>query len=379
MDSLGMQIHSLSLQNFRCYAELAVLPGEGLNILAGKNAQGKSSILEAIYLLGTARSWRAGRDSEMIRWESDHAYVRGEIVRREQNDIEIEVSIGRVEKKQVRINTIRQTRMAEVLGQVNVLFIGPQDLEIVAGEPSERRKFLNLEISQIQPQYCHLLVNYRKVLDQRNRLLRDLAGLGTGDGVLEVLNEQLILYGSQILERRLSFLARAADLARVIHSKLTDAAEKLAIEYKPSIGHIDGTSAAEIAERFREKLGEVRSEELRRGMTLAGPQRDEVTFTANGIDIRTYGSQGQQRTVALSLRLAELEMMEETAQEPPIVLLDDVMTDLDEERRTHVFEMTIGRCQTFATTASLRFFEEEFIQAGKLFEVGKGEVTSNQQ
>lgn len=353
-------------------------PREGLNILAGKNAQGKSSILEAIYLLATARSWRAGKDQEMVRWEADYAHVKGEIVRREQNDIEVEVSIGRTEKKQVKINTIRQTRMADLLGQVKVLFIGPQDLETVAGEPSERRKFLNLEISQLQPQYCHLLVNYKKVLDQRNKLLRDLAQRRMCDGVLDVLDEQLVLYGSQLLERRLSFLARASELARVIHSQLTDGAENLAVEYKASIGRIEGTSAAEVAERFREKLLEVRSEELRRGVTLAGPQRDDMTFAANGIDIRTYGSQGQQRTIALSLRLAELEMMEETAQEPPIVLLDDVMTDLDEDRRTHVFEMTIGRCQTFATTASLRFFEEEFLREGKLFEVGKGKVTSNE-
>lgn len=373
-----MHIQSLTLQNFRCYAELDLRPVEGLNILAGKNAQGKSSILEAIYLLATSRSWRSGRDTELIRWEADYTRVAGEIVRREQNDIEVEVAIGRSEKKQVRINTIRQTRMADLLGQVNALFIGPQDLEIVIGEPSERRRFLNLEISQLQPQYCHLLVNYKKVLEQRNRLLRDLAQRGTGDGVLDVLDEQLVIYGGQIIERRLSFIERAADLARVIHAQLTDEAETLAIEYKCSLGRVEPVSPTEIADRFRERLAEVRSEELRRGVTLAGPQRDDVAFTTNGIDARTFGSQGQQRTIALSLRLAELEMMEETAQEPPIVLLDDVMTDLDEDRRAHVFEMTVGRCQTFATTASLKFFEDEFVREGKLFEVAKGKVTSNE-
>ncbi len=369
-----MYIRSLSLQNFRCYTELTIRPGEGLNILAGKNAQGKSSILEAIYLLATARSWRAGKDTELIRWDADYAHVVGDIARAEQNDIDVEVFIGRAEKKQIKINTIRQTRLADLLGQVNALFIGPQDLEIVAGDPSERRKFLNLEISQLQPEYCHLLVNYKKVLDQRNKLLRDLAQRGLSDGVLDVLNEQLIMYGSRIIERRLSFLTRASDLSRVIHAQLTDGAEVLAVEYKSSLGRIEGTSEAEIAEQFRRRLGEVRSEELRRGVTLAGPQRDDALITANDIDIRTYGSQGQQRTAALSLRLAELEMMEETAQEPPIVLLDDVMTDLDEDRRTHVFEMTIGRCQTFATTASLKFFEEEFVREGKLFEVANGMV-----
>ncbi len=246
-----MHIRSLGIQNFRCYSELTLHPGEGLNILVGKNAQGKSSILEAIYLLATARSWRAGKDSELILWDADFMRIVGDVARREQNDIEVEVVIGRTEKKQVKINTIRQTRLADLLGQVNALFIGPQDSEIVAGEPSERRKFLNLEISQLQPQYCHLLVNYKKVLEQRNKLLRDLAQRGTCDGVLDVLDEQLVLYGSQILERRLAFLRRATDLARVIHSKLTDDEENLDIEYKPSIGRIE---SSEIAERFRGQI-----------------------------------------------------------------------------------------------------------------------------
>lgn len=369
-----MHIESLSLQNFRCYEELTFRPGQGLNIFSGKNAQGKSSLLEAVYLLATGRSWRAGRDTEMIRWESECARVRGGVARREQNDIEIDVSIGRVEKKQIRVNTVRLTKISELLGQANALFIGPQDLEIAAGEPSVRRRFLNLEISQIQPQYCHLFASYRKVLEQRNTHLRDLSRRRVCDGVLDALDEQLVLYGSQIIERRLAFLERASELARGIHARLTDGGERLEIEYRPSIGRTGGRSQAEISERFAEKLAEVRAEELRRGVTLAGPQRDDMLISANDVDVRTYGSQGQQRTAALSLRLAELEMMEEAAGEPPIVLLDDVMTDLDEERRAHVFEMTVGRCQTLATTASLRFLGEDLVKAGTVFEVAGGGV-----
>lgn len=370
-----MYVRTLNLHNFRCYPTLKLRPNEGLNILVGKNAQGKTGLLEAIYLLATARSWRTGRDSELIHWDAEHAHVSAEVSRRERNDIHVEVTLGRSEKKQIRINTIRQTKLADLLGQVNVLLIDPQDTRIVGGEPSQRRKFLNLEISQLRPQYCHLLVNYKKVLEQRNRLLKDLSRRRSGDGVLDVLNEQLVTYGSGIVQRRLDFIARISDLAGVIHSQLTDEAEQLAVEYVSTIEPGGIRSGDELAARFRSRLAEVRGDEIKRGVSMVGPHRDDVVFTLNGIDARTYGSHGQQRTAALSLRLAELELMEEAAQGPPIVLLDDVMTDLDEERRAHVFEMTVGRCQTFATTASLRFFEQEFIGRGKVFRVSGGQVT----
>ena len=371
-----MHIKRLILHNFRNYAELSIEPDPGLNILIGRNAQGKTSFLEAINVIALARSWRAGRDSELVRWESDQARVSAEVAREEQNDISVEVILGRSEKKQVLINTIRQTRLADLMGQVNVLLIEPHDVDIVRGEPSHRRLFLNLEISQVQPLYCHLLVNYRKVLEQRNRLLKDLQARGCRDGVMDVLNEQLVNYGSRILDRRLSFVARIAGLARDIHSRITEGSETVETKYH-SRTNLDGADAVDqLAERLRSRLEEVRDEEIRRGITLVGPQRDDLIFTVNGVDARTYGSQGQQRTIALSLRLAELELMNETAKEPPIILLDDVMTDLDEGRRKQVFDMTQGRCQIFVTAASKRVFDHEFLAGGKIYRVAEGQVTA---
>lgn len=374
--SLTMHISQLILRNFRNYSETSVAPAPGLNIFLGKNAQGKTSILEAIYVLATSRSWRASKDPELIGWDADEARVSAEVIREEQNDIEIEVILSRSEKKQVKVNTIRQTRLADFMGQLNVVLIEPHDGEIVRGDPSERRKFLNLEISQIQPQYCRLLVSYRKVLEQRNRLLKNLQGKHSTDGVLDVWNEQLAHYGSRILERRLEFVHRIGELARVIHSQVTDGGENLEVKYVPSIDLGNAVTANGIAERMKGSLDQLRDEEIRRGITLVGPQRDDLSFLVNGVDARVYGSQGQQRTIALSLRLAELEVMEETAAEPPIILLDDVMTDLDEDRRAHIFEMTQGRCQIFITAASRRLFDEEFLSSGRIFRVSGGQVTA---
>ena len=346
-----------------------------MNILIGKNAQGKTSLLEAIYLLATSRSWRVVKDAELINWDAEETKVSAEIKRAKQNDVEITIAIGRTEKKRILINTIRQTRLADLMGQVNVVLIEPHDGDIIRGDPSHRRKFLNLEISQVQPQYCHLLVSYRKILEQRNRLLKDLQVRHTGDGVLDVWDEQLVGYGSKIIERRLSFVKQIEQIAKRIHSQVTDGAETLEIRYSSSVELNKAETADAIAEKLRDKLRNMRNEEVRRGITLVGPQRDDLIFTVNGVDARVYGSQGQQRTIALSLRLAEVEVMEEGAKEPPVVLLDDVMTDLDEERRNHIFEMIRDRCQTFITTANRRVLDADLLAAAEVFHISGGKVT----
>ena len=371
-----MYITRLSLHNFRSYAELSISPDKGLNVLLGKNAVGKTSLLEAMYILATSRSCRAGKDSELIHWDADRARVAADIAREQQNDVEIEVTFGRSEKKQIKVNTIRQTKLAGLMGQINVVLIEPRDREIVRGEPSERRRFLNLEISQIQPQYCHLLLSYRKVLEQRNRLLRELGSARSRDVGLGAWTDQLVKYGSRILERRLEFVRHLGELTRIIHSQITDAKESVEVKYESSINLDGAENASDLAERLQASLEELGAEEIRRGVTLVGPQRDDLLFKVNGVDARVYGSQGQQRAIALSLRLAELELMSETAKEPPIILLDDVMADLDEERRAHVFEMTSGRCQTFVTGVSPAVFDAEFLAGATIYRVSGGQVTT---
>ncbi len=369
-----MHITQLIVRNFRNYAEAIFCPDSSFNILVGKNAQGKTSLLEAIYLLAMARSWRAGRDCEMIRWDADFASVSGKVAREKRNDIEIEVLLSRSEKKHITINTIRQNRLADVVGQLNIVFISPRDAEIIRSEPSERRKFLNLEISQIQPQYCHLLVGYRRVLQQRNKLLKDLEKRNACDGLLSILNEQLVQYGSGILERRLAFVEKLAKVAEIVHSQLTDSKELLEIRYISSIGAGDLRSASDIEALFKKTLESHRSEEIKRGVSLFGPHRDDLSIMINGIDARTFASHGQQRTIALSMRLAELELIEEVVKETPILLVDDVMTDLDEERREHVLSAILGGRQSFVTTTTLSLFEDKILERAKIFSVSDGEV-----
>ena len=340
-----MQVTSLALDNFRNYSTLRIEPGAGLNIFVGRNAQGKSNLLESLYILATSKSTRAAKDTELIRFGESSARVTADVVRERNSDIEIELLLSLTEKKAARINGVRHTRLAEVIGQVNAVLFDSGDLEIIRGEPSVRRRFLDLEIAQTSPRYVHALGAYRKALEQRNRLLRDLRDGRAGHDArasLPAWNEQLAQHGARLIERRRLFLERLAVLARDIHRTLSDSRDTLDIIYLPSFPLDDLTEAADIAERFLEALDVVGAEELVRGTTLRGPQRDDVAFTVNGQDCRLYGSQGQQRTVALALKFAERQLITELVGEPPLLLLDDVLSDLDDARRRHLWADHVG-------------------------------------
>jgi DNA replication and repair protein RecF len=370
-----MRIQQLRLTNFRNYADLDLAPGEGLNVFVGQNAQGKSNLLEALYVLATTRSLRASRESEMIRQSAETAVVAAEVIREKEPDVALELSVFQTDKKSVRINGVRRTRMLELLGQLNAVFFGALDLGIVSSDPSVRRRWLNLEISQISPKYCFDLAAFKKVLEQRNRLLRDLRERPYRDSGLEVWNEQLVHYGAPLLEKRRFFLDRLAPLAAEIHSDLTDGKEALAVRYLPSVP-INGDGAEEIANAFHAEIQRLSADELRRGVTLTGPQRDDAQFLINGVDARTFGSQGQQRTVVLSLKLAEFRLMEDYVGEPPILLLDDVMSDLDDARREHLLCYIRRRSQTFVTCTNLRSFPEDVVKEASVFRVESGIVTT---
>lgn len=369
-----MFIDQIRLLKFRNYSEAGFSPDKELNILLGKNAQGKTSILEGIYMLATSKSWKAGKDTELVKWEEEAFRISAHVVREERNDIDIEIHYSKNNKKQVSINTVRQSKLSDIMGQVNVIVIEPEDVDIVRGEPTLRRRFMNTEISQIQPKYCHIFVSYKRILEQRNGLLKDLHRGHNTDGLLEVLNEQAVRYGSYLIKKRKEFLEKVGEISQKIHSEITEGKEQLEVKYRPNIGDVDSLSEGEIAEAMRNRLEVVKGEEIRRGMTLAGPQRDDADFFLNGKEARIYGSQGQQRTIALSLRLAELEIMEENAGETPIVLLDDVMTDLDEERRAHIYQMTRGKCQTFMTASSRRLLDPEVLDGARVWEIEGGRV-----
>ncbi|HTE17765.1 MAG TPA: DNA replication/repair protein RecF, partial [Armatimonadota bacterium] len=368
-----MILRHLSLQEYRNYGSLQQECSPSLNVLVGSNAQGKTNLLEAVYLLATSKSMRGNRDVDLIRWDAPAAVVVGQVLREKANDIDVEVALSRAEKKSLVVNTIRVSRAMEFIGQFKAVCFSAADLEVVRGEPLRRRRFLDLEISQLSPSYCHALGAYRKVIEQRNRLLklmRDRSMRPTVEETLGAWTEQLILYGSRLVERRRSFLEQLQEFAHPIHGLLTERGERLTVAYHPSFkapADLEG-----IQEAFRGALAEVREEELRRQVGLVGPHRDDITFLVNGRDVRTFGSQGQQRTVALSVKLAEVELMRDLTGESPVCLLDDVFSELDARRRAHIFDVTLDNCQTFLSTTDVELLPRSVLRQACVLQVRDG-------
>jgi DNA replication and repair protein RecF len=318
---------------------------------------------------------RGSKDVDLVRWDAPAAVGTGEVLREKGNDLDLEVALSRTEKKSLVVNTVRVTRASEFIGQLKAVSFSAADMEVVRGEPSRRRRFLDLEISQLSPSYCHALGCYRKVVEQRNRLLklsRDRAAQATLDDSLAAWSEQLIAYGSRLVERRRSFLERLEEFSQPIHGLLTDQRERLTLAYHPSFRC--SSELAIIQEEFRTALSEVRQEERRRQVCLLGPHRDDVSFLVNGRDVRVFGSQGQQRTVALSVKLAEVELMRDLTGESPVCLLDDVFSELDAKRRAHIFDVTLDNCQTFLSTTDLALLPATVLSRGDVFEVREGEL-----
>lgn len=371
-----MLLEAVHLTSYRNYTELSGTLGPALNVFVGPNAQGKTNLLEAIYLLATTKSMRGARDQELIRWEAERATVTGHARRTRRNDITLEIIIGRNEPKQMRINGARQPRIMDFVGQFNAVVFSTQDVEVVRGEPALRRRFLDLEISQVSPSYCHALAYYRRTLEQRNLLLRAMRE-ERGGGFAESLdgwNEELLNHGSRIVERRANFLRDLEEHARPIHSQLTENSEYLGLAYRGSFPLPERQTTDTIREAFAEALAAARKEELRRGVSTVGPHRDDFVFLINGHETRIYGSQGQQRTAALSVKLAEIHLIRDQVGEPPICLLDDVMSELDDMRRAQLFDVTLGTCQTVLTCTHTRSLPEEALRSARILQVRAGTI-----
>lgn len=372
-----MQIRELVLKNFRTYSELDLRPGPGLNIFVGLNAQGKSNILEAVTILSTTRSFRSGKDSEIIHWGKENARlaVRGE--RKNQIEFSIDIFIPQTGKKILKINQVKRPKFAELLGILNSVIFSAEDLKIVRGDPGDRRRFLDIEISQASPRYCIHLVRFKKALEQRNRLLKEIQNQTAGIETLESWNKLLIEHGSLIIQKRLEFIEKLEKTAKQIHLNLTDGEEDLVIQYHPSVPVENLSSENQnliIAENFKKAIHNLQRAEIFRGSTLAGPHRDDLIFLINGVNARIYASQGQQRTVALSLKLAEMKLLSDLTGEIPVVLLDDFMSELDEKRRKKILELLAKDCQAFITTTTLEILAPDISSRATVFSVHGGRV-----
>lgn len=364
----------LRLNRFRNYEELELFTEHRVNLFIGPNAQGKTNLLEAIHALALTKSHRTNRDREMIRWNCESAVISGELERK-LGDCRLELHITHQGKK-ARLNGLEQRKLSSFIGVLNVVMFAPEDLEIVKGSPRVRRRFLDMELSQIAPAYVHLLTQYHQVLMQRNRMLKQAGHSlsGAEAALMDVWNEQLARYGTKIMQRRQNFIKKLEIWARRIHSGITGDTEHLGVAYRPSFDVEDFGDETTVFEQFMIKLSQVKDQELRRGTSLVGPHRDDLVFFINGKEAHVFGSQGQQRTAALSLKLAEIELITEETGEAPVLLLDDVLSELDHERQTQLIETFQSKVQTFVTATGVESVNLERLEDAQLFRVTDGRV-----
>ena len=357
-----MKIKSLKLKDFRNYEFLKLDFDEHTNIFYGDNAQGKTNILEAVYLLGTSKSHRGSKDRDMIAFGREESHL--ELIF-EKNAIEykIDMHLKKNSPKGIAINKMPLRRASELFGMVHFVFFSPENLDIIKDGPGERRKFMDLELSGLDPLYLSDLTNYNRVLNQRNHLLKEIAMKPALCDTLDLWDEQLATYGNKIINRRSALIEQINSIIKGIHSKLTGEKEELVLFYEPSNKN---TPLEEAIKRNRDK-------DLRYKSTNVGPHRDDICFMANDIDIRTYGSQGQQRTTALSLKLAEIEIIKAATKDHPVLLLDDVLSELDSKRQNYLLD-SIGDIQTLITCTGLDEFISYRFKVNKLFHIKSGQV-----
>ncbi len=354
-----MQIKNLKLRNFRNYSRLDVDFSETFNIIYGNNAQGKTNIIEAIFLCASGRSHRTSRDDEMVKYDSDGFEVNLQLRKRDFDD-EIGVLFNTVKngsekRKKISINEIPLKRIGDLMGHLNAVIFSPEDLLIVKQGPSERRRFIDITLSQLRPAYFYDLQKYSRILFQRNTLLKRICIQKNLVDTLEVWNKHLVKTGSRIVKARMNFIDRLNVLAGARHEKLTNNEEKLELLYDPSFKITAECSEDEIEDVFYRALIRGKENELRKGTTVIGPHRDDMQIVLNGESTKIYGSQGQQRTAVLSMKLAEIDLMQEESGEFPVLLLDDVLSELDDRRKEFLLD-SIGGLQTFITSTDRGFF-----------------------
>ena len=356
-----MVIRSLKLKSYRNYDLLDITFDPKTNILYGDNAQGKTNILEALYLTGTTKSHRGTKDRDMIRFGHDESHLET-VVEKKGACFQIDMHLKKNSPKGIAIDKIPIRRASELFGIVQFVFFSPEDLNIIKEGPAGRRRFLDLELSQIDKVYLSNLSNYNRIINQRNSLLKDLYGQEHLIETLDIWDMQLASYGTKILERRREFVEQVNEIISDIHFKLTGGKERIRLIYEESKGNLT----------FEQALKKYRERDIRMKSTTVGPHRDDLCFMNNGeIDIRKFGSQGQQRTAALSLKLSEIELVKRIINDTPILLLDDVLSELDKHRQNYLLE-SIHDIQTVITCTGLDEFVNNRFSINRIFHIKNG-------
>ncbi|ACK98413.1 DNA replication/repair protein RecF [Bacillus thuringiensis] len=368
-----MFISEIQLKNYRNYEKLELSFEDKVNVIIGENAQGKTNLMEAIYVLAMAKSHRTSNDRELIRWDEEFGQIKGKLQKRN-SSLSLELNISKKGKK-AKLNQLEQQKLSQYIGVMNVVMFAPEDLNLVKGSPQVRRRFLDMELGQIAPIYLYELSQYQKVLTQRNHLLKKMQGNSKNEEtMLDVFTLQLIEHGAKILQKRFEFLHLLQEWAAPIHRGISRGLEELEIVYKPSVDVSESMDLSKIKEVYYESFQSVKQREIFRGTTLIGPHRDDLQFFVNSKNVQVFGSQGQQRTTALSLKLAEIELIYSEVKEYPILLLDDVLSELDDYRQSHLLNTIQGKVQTFVTTTSVDGIEHETLKDAKTIHVTNGTV-----
>ncbi|MEB3103242.1 DNA replication/repair protein RecF [Ferviditalea candida] len=369
-----MFLKSLRLNHYRNYEKVEFTTNHNVNILIGPNAQGKTNLLEAIFVIALSKSYRTSKDKELIGWNLREASISAEIEKK-YGTVGLDLLITQHGKK-TKINGLEQKKLSEFIGTLNIVMFSPEDLEMIKGSPGVRRRFLDMEIGQVQPSYLHHLMQYQKVLAQRNNMLKMNNPMNeAGKMMLDVWNEQLASHGVKIMKKRQQFINKLQIRAENIHTGITNGREKLRIVYQPSFESKDIEDEPILFNHFMIKLSQIREQEFKRRMTLAGPHRDDLQFYINDKEVISFGSQGQQRTAALSLKLAEIELIKEEVGEYPVLLLDDVLSELDRYRQTQLILTFQDKVQTFITTTGIESIDWSQLRHAGVFHVHNGTVT----
>lgn len=372
-----MILTELRLHHFRNYQDLTVHFAPGVNVLIGHNAQGKTNMLEAIYALSLTRSHRTNNDRELINWQEQVASISG-VVQKATGKVPLELQFTKNGKK-AKVNHLEQARLGSYVGQLNAILFAPEDLSLVKGAPAIRRHFMDMEFSQMSSKYLYNASQYRTLLRQRNKYLKQLKYGQQHDTVLlDVLSDQLAAYGAEVIVARFRFLKHLEKWAAKLHYQISLNQEELRLVY---VNQLKIDAQATVDQAYQQLLAiyrENQDHEIEKGTTMYGPHRDDIRFMVNDKNVQAFGSQGQQRTTALSVKLAEIDLMKEQTGEYPLLLLDDVLSELDTIRQTHLLTAIQDKVQTFLTTTSLSDVARQLIKQPTIFEIKHGTLSKEE-
>ena len=358
-----MIVESLKLKNYRNYELLDIVFDPATNILYGDNAQGKTNILEALYLCGTTKSHRGTKDRDLIRFGEEESHLEA-MIRKKDLEFQIDIHLKKSSPKGIAVNKLPLKKAAELFGIIHFVFFSPEDLNIIKEGPAGRRRFIDLELSQLDKVYFSDLTNYNRIIQQRNSVLKEAAFKPDLLSTLDIWDMQLVQYGCKVIAARRKFVEKLNHIIQDIHFQLPGEKESIELIYEPNI----------LEERFEETLERQRDRDLKLKSTGTGPHRDDICFLANGIDIRKFGSQGQQRTAALSLKLSEIELVKELIHDTPVLLLDDVLSELDKNRQNYLLD-SIHDIQTIVTCTGVDEFVNHRFSLNRVFHVKEGTAT----